>query len=185
MFRIVPISGDFHFLKFAHGQKLPTICQKFCHSGLNYDRRLSPGIWVEAKFPLKLKLLNQGFEAFSLPSLSKGIEHFCRDSYNKVFKDDLQFATWGRHHVCRGNVFNSLTLLLGSQNSFLIMFQSDSPLNPDHKQMWKFLPFWHSYFDTQNTRYLIVRGLENEFFMPFMPMLFLYPTIWWQNSSKQ
>ena len=45
-----------------------------------------------------------------------------------------------------------------------------SPLGPDHKQMLKICPKFFieiGFFDTQNTFYLIVRGLKNAFFTPF------------------
>ena len=66
-----------------------------------------------------------------------------------------------------------------------------SPVGPDRKQMWKYCPIFSIeiwFFDTQNTFYLIVRGLKNAFFMPFMLLLYRlvyrYPTILWQSSSK-
>ena len=63
-----------------------------------------------------------------------------------------------------------------------------SPLGPDRKKMWKFwliffIEIW--FFDTQKTFFLIVRGLENAFFMSLTPLLYCYPTILWQSSSKQ
>ena len=63
-----------------------------------------------------------------------------------------------------------------------------SPLGPDHKQMLKICPKFFieiGFFDTQNTFYLIVRGLKNAFFMPFKPPLHHYPTILWKSNSKQ
>ena len=49
---------------------------------------------------------------------------------------------------------------------------STKPVGPDRKQMWKFWPIFFNgirLYDTQNTFYLIVRGLKNAFLMPLTP----------------
>ena len=38
-------------------------------------------------------------------------------------------------------------------------------------------------YDTQNTFYLIVRGLKNAFLVPLTPLLYRYLTVLWQSSS--
>ena len=38
-------------------------------------------------------------------------------------------------------------------------------------------------YDTQNTFYLIVRGLTNAFLMPLRPLIHCYLTVLWQSSS--
>ena len=61
-----------------------------------------------------------------------------------------------------------------------------SHLGPDRKQMWK---LWRIFFngiwlyDTQNTFYLIVRGLKNAFLMPLTPLPYRYLTVLWQSTS--
>ena len=45
-----------------------------------------------------------------------------------------------------------------------------SPLGPYRNQIWKFWPIFSIeiwFFDTQNTFYLIVKGLKNAFLYPF------------------
>ena len=39
------------------------------------------------------------------------------------------------------------------------------------------------FFDTQNTFYLIVRGLKNAYFMSITPLLYRFLTILWQSSN--
>ena len=61
-----------------------------------------------------------------------------------------------------------------------------SQFSPDRKQMWKFWPIFFNgiwLYDTQNTFYLIVRGLKNAFLMPLTPLLYRYLTVLWQSSS--
>ena len=41
------------------------------------------------------------------------------------------------------------------------------------------------FFDTQNTLFLIVRGLKNTFFMPIMPLLYCYPTIFDRATASR
>ena len=63
-----------------------------------------------------------------------------------------------------------------------------STLGPDRKQMWKLWPIFFiefCFFNTQNTFYLIVRGLKNALFMSWMTLLHHYSTILQQSSSKQ
>ena len=56
---------------------------------------------------------------------------------------------------------------------------------PDRKQMWRFFPVFIKiwFFDTQNSFYIIVRGLKNAFFMPLTPLLYCYMAVLWQSSS--
>ena len=61
-------------------------------------------------------------------------------------------------------------------------------LGPDRKKISKYWPifsieFW--FFDTQNTFYLIVRGLKSAFFMSVTSPVYCYSMILWQSSSKQ
>ena len=52
--------------------------------------------------------------------------------------------------------------------------------------MCKFWPIFFNgiwLYDTQNTFYLIVRGLKNAFLMPLTPLLYRYLTVLWQSSS--
>ena len=53
------------------------------------------------------------------------------------------------------------------------------------ENLYPFYPFFIEtwFFDTQKTFYIIVRGLENGFFMPLTPLLYWYLTVLWQSSS--
>ena len=78
----------------------------------------------------------------------------------------------------------SLTMHSVEEGINLCTMIGDSPLHIS-KYMSKFRHIllngiW--FYDTQNTFYLIVRGLKNAFLMPFMPLLFCYMTVLWQSS---
>ena len=52
-----------------------------------------------------------------------------------------------------------------------------SPLGPDRKQTWKIWPILSieiQFSETQNTFYLILRSLKNEFFVHFEPLPYFY-----------
>ena len=75
---------------------------------------------------------------------------------------------------------NRILMKKGSKFSHLLTVRAD--------QMWKLCPifsieFW--FLDTKNTFDLIVRGLKNAFCMSLTPLLYHYPTILWQSSTKQ
>ena len=62
-----------------------------------------------------------------------------------------------------------------------------SSIGPDRNQMWKCLPIFNMeiwFFGTQNTFYLIVRGLENVYFL-FTPLLLGYPTIFDRAAASR
>ena len=69
--------------------------------------------------------------------------------------------------------------------NILLQGGGGSPIGPDRKQMWPIFSIEIWLFDTQNTFYLIVRGLNNEFFMSLTLLLYRFQTILWQSSSMQ
>ena len=133
MFWIVPISGDFHFSNLPTARNCLPSVRNFATLAKTMIEGYPSVFELRQNFHWNYNFENKDSKLFPCQACQRASYIFAEIPKTRFSRIICNLRT--APGLQRQYVFNSLTLLLGSQNSFLIMFQSDSPLSLDHKQM--------------------------------------------------
>ena len=132
----------------------------------------------------------------------KKFSFFAADIHHTKWKTLPLHRKWEiDHHMFASKfsfwVFNDFSEDIWSLASVYFLFWNISGCTPVDQVLAKFRdPLHRMYiatrkkktdillYDTQNTFYLIVRGLTNAFLKPLTPLLYRYMTVLWQSSSS-